>query len=84
MDHAALTAIPDAPDLHALAAVVDPLDRAAAADEVMWLASRGHYQAARDIRRLALIQALEAGRAHEEIAPRLGIRVADVDRLAAS
>ena len=84
MDLVALTAVPTAPDLGALAAVPDPVDRAAAADEVMWLGARGSYRAARDIRKLALVEALEGGRSPEEIAARLGVRPVDVGRLAGS
>ncbi len=83
MDLVALTAVPTAPDLGALAAVPDPVDRAAA-DEVMWLGARGSYRAARDIRKLALVEALEGGRSPEEIAARLGVRPVDVGRLAGS
>jgi hypothetical protein len=84
MDLVALTAVPASPDLVALAAIADAVDRAAAADEVMWLGARGSYRAARDLRRTALVEALGAGRTPEEIALRLGVRPDDVRRLATS
>ena len=62
----------------------DPLERAVAADKLLWAASRRCYRQARELRRLALVQAVQGGRTRQEIATRLRVRESDLERLTAA
>ena len=66
--------------LDALVGIADPLDRAHAADRLMWDDPRS-YTDAREARRQAVLAAVEVGRSPDEIATRLRVRADDLDLL---
>ena len=65
-------------DLATVTVIPDPLDRAAAADALMW-AEPSRFTDAREVRRQAVLQAVRVGRSREEVAARLRVQEADVD-----
>ena len=64
-------------DLDTVRAITDPLERAAAADRLMW-ERPAQGSAARAVRREAVLEAVAGGRAEEEVAAALRVEVRDV------